>query len=162
MTPSYTTLPSISKNSYSCNLAGVADVSPAGASFLSELFAGACREAFRLRCSRVQLEAFVGALANAVTADMSNWPRSATASFAAFREDVLLHTVERSPHSSSILNPVQATGAVDYALRSYYQNHALYKAVCAREPLLDLLQRSASGVIAPPAPPPLASAMHLL
>ena len=148
--------------SYAGGLAEAADVSPAGAAFLSALYAGACREAFRLRCSRVQLEAFVRALANAVTADMADWPRSAGASFSGFREDVLLATVERSPHSNAILNPVQATGAVNYALRAYYQNHALYKTVCAREPTLDLLQRSASGVVPPPVPPPLASAMHLL
>ena len=104
----------------------------------------------------------MGLLSRAVTADMRDWARGASASYDEFAEDVLNHTVERPPVSKGVLTPLQAEGAVDYALRTYYQNHALYKAVCARVPSLDLQQRAASGLSPPPAPPPLASALHVL
>ncbi len=165
--PSLTSLPSLlslslSLDRFAAELAAEADVSADGASFLSSLYAGACRAAFRLQCSRAQLEAFVRPLSRAVTADMRDWARGARASYDEFAEDVLRLTVERPPASAGVLTPLQAEGAVDYALRAYFQNHALYKAVCARVPSLDLQQRAASGLAPPPAPPPLASALHVL
>ena len=52
-------------------------------------------------------------------------------------------------------------GAVDFALRAYFASHALYRAACARPPALDLAQRTAGDVAPPPAPPPLAAAVHV-
>jgi hypothetical protein len=145
--------------SFAAALAASCDVSPLAASHLASLFSDAALAAFRLRCSRASLEAVVGALAAAVRADMASWPRSASASFAEFREDVLALSVERPPHARGLLDPLQASGAVDFALRAYYAHFALFKATCARTPQLELSQRSAAGVEPPGPPPPLSGAV---
>jgi hypothetical protein len=146
---------------FASSLAASCDASPAAVAHVESLLADACRAAFQLRCSRAALEAFVGALAATVRDDLAEWPRGAAASFAAFRESVLALAVERPPVSRGVLNPLQASGAVDFALRAYYAHFALFKAVCARAPVLDLAQRGAADVDAPPAPPPLAAAVLL-
>ena len=145
--------------SFASSLASSCDVSPLAAAHLASLFSDAAIAAFRLRCSRSSLEAFVCALAAAVRADMASWPRSASASFADFRADMLALSVERPPHARGLLDPLQASGAVDFALRAYYAHFSLFKATCARTPRLELSQRSAAGVEPPGPPPPLASAV---
>ncbi len=151
--------PTLDVPSFASSLAASCDVSPLAAAHLASLFSDAALAAFRLRCSRASLEAFVCALAAAVRADMASWPRTAAASFAGFRADMLALSVERPPHARGLLDPLQSSGAVDFALRAYYAHFSLFKATCARTPRLELSQRSAAGVEPPGPPPPLASAV---
>ena len=146
---------------YAASLAAAADVSPAAAAHLAALYEAACHAAFRLRCSRAQLEGFVGALARVVADDMAAWSRGARASFAAFSEALLALSVERPPRARGLLDPLQAAGAADFALRSYFQNHALFRLACAREPALELAQRTPSDVPPPARAPPLSAAVQV-
>ena len=38
------------------------------------------------------------------------------------------------PHARGLHNPVQATAALDFVLKTYYLQFGLYKAVCCRLP----------------------------
>ena len=137
------------------------DVTPSASSHLCSLFTETAKAAYRNQFSSVQVRALLGVLQGVVEADMHQYARGALESLAGFQEAMLRLSVERPPHSTGLLNPVQSTAAVDFVLKTYYLHFSLYKAVCCRLPQLHLDSRSPCDVEPPLQPRPLSEAVQM-
>ena len=137
------------------------DVTPQSLAYLKSLFTETAKAAYRNQFSCVQVRALLGVLQRVVEADMLNYARGALESLSFFQEAILRLSVERPPHSKGLLNPVQATAAVDFVLKTYYQHFSVYKGVCCRLPQLSLSSRTPCDVEPPLQPQPLREAVQM-
>jgi len=137
------------------------NVTPPARAHIDALFTATAQAAYRNQFSCAQVRALLGVLQRVVDADMAHWERGALESLAFFQEALLRLSVERPPHSRGLLNPVQATAAIDFVLKTYYQHFSLYKATCARLPQLHLTTRTPCDVEPPLQPRPLAEAVQV-
>jgi hypothetical protein len=149
------------RSSLLAELLGDLDVTPAARQRLAALLTECARAAYRNQFSCQQVRALLGVLQRVLEADALGWQRGALESLAFFQEALLRLSVERPPHARGMLNPVQATAALDFVLKTYYQHFLLYKATCCRRPQLHLASRSPCDVEPPLQPRPLAEAVQM-
>ena len=97
------------------------DVTPHARAKLQALFACTATAAFRNQFSLAQVRALLLVLQRVLEADTAAWQRSAADSLAFFQAELLAASVERPPHAQGLLNPVQATAALDFVLKTYYR-----------------------------------------
>jgi len=142
-------------------LLGDLDVTPPARTHLAALLTEAARAAYRNQFSCAQVRALLGLLRGTLQGDMAHWQRGALESLSGFQEALLRLSVERPPHSRGLLNPVQATAAMDFVLKTYYLHFGLYKAVCCRLPQLQLSTRTPCDVEPPLQPRPLSEAVQM-
>jgi hypothetical protein len=100
------------------------DVTPASAEYLRALLSVVGTAAFRNQFSLAQVRAVLGVLQRVLEADMAAWQRGSAESLEYFQVELLALSVERPPHSEGLLNPVQATAALDFVLKTYYRAFA--------------------------------------
>lgn len=129
--------------SLTAELASTFDVTPASCAHLRGLLSVCGTACFRNQFSLAQVRAVLGVLQRVLEADMAAWQRGSAESLEYFQAELLALSVERPPHAEGLLNPVQATAALDFVLKTYYRAVA---AVCA-------LQLRPSGPLSPPTPP---------
>lgn len=137
------------------------DVTPPARAHLAALLTETARAAYRNQFACAQVRALLGVLRATLQADAAQWQRGALESLAGFQEALLRLSVERPPHARGLLNPVQATAALDFVLKTYYLHFGLYKAVCCRLPQLQLTTRTPCDVEPPLQPRPLAEAVQM-
>ena len=97
------------------------DVTVRSGAYLRALLSAVGTASFRNQFSLAQVRAVLGVLQRVLEADMAAWQRSSTESLAYFQAELLALSVERPPHSEGLLNPVQATAALDFVLKAYYR-----------------------------------------
>jgi hypothetical protein len=102
-------------------LASAFDVAPASSAHLRALLAAFGTAAFRNQFSLAQVRAVLGVLQRVLEADMAAWQRGSAESLEYFQAELLALSVERPPHAEGLLNPVQATAALDFVLKAYYR-----------------------------------------
>ena len=155
-------------------LASAFDVAPASSAHLRALLAAFGTAAFRNQFSLAQVRAVLGVLQRVLEADMAAWQRGSAESLEYFQAELLALSVERPPHAEGLLNPVQATAALDFVLKAYYRAFGVFwegrwrgrarrpngrgRPLAPSAPLLQLLPPSRPGCAHPkpqPRPAPL-------
>lgn len=107
-------------------LASAFDVAPASSAHLRALLAAFGTAAFRNQFSLAQVRAVLGVLQRVLEADMAAWQRGSAESLEYFQAELLALSVERPPHAEGLLNPVQATAALDFVLKAYYRAFGVF------------------------------------
>ena len=74
-----------------------------------------------------QTSVFLAIINRILEADFATNTESVASSFGSFKKLLLLHSVERSPHSIAVFSPDQAAAVMDYVMNSYYRHFNLYK-----------------------------------
>jgi len=80
-------------------------------------------------------------------------------SFEGFKELLLAHAVERSPHTVGIFSVDDVARIVEYMLNSYFRHYRLYKYIFTKKLAVTLVQTSPHLVDAPSVPKPLAESV---
>jgi hypothetical protein len=80
-------------------------------------------------------------------------------SFDEFKESLLRHAVERSPHTLGIFSVDDVSRIVEYMLNSYFRHYSLYKYIFTKKLVVTLVQTSPHGVETPLVPRSLNDAM---
>jgi hypothetical protein len=115
-------------------LASSFDVTPGSCAHLRGLLSVCGTACFRNQFSLAQVRAVLGVLQRVLEADMAAWQRGSAESLEYFQAELLALSVERPPHAEGLLNPVQATAALDFVLKTYYRAVAVACAIaCAPE-----------------------------
>jgi hypothetical protein len=80
-------------------------------------------------------------------------------SFDEFKELVLAHAVERSPHTTGIFELDDVPKIVEYMLNSYFRHFGLYRYIFTKKLEVTLVQVLPHGVEDPLMPRPLGEAL---